>query len=433
MTLLLATRRRRIHVPPSLPDPEPPDPPEPGSDLRTLPPAPERPTVEQITTTLTPGSSAAQINSAIASAAPGAVIALRGGQYNLTGNLSFEATGAAGNPVTVMSYPGERAVLDFAEAPGGSRIWMNGARWMVVRDLEVRNAKSHGFYLTGQDGKPDAADNKFVNLVIRNSQLTGWAVVKGSRNEIWHSLAIWTQTVSTPGDADGFGPGGQQGFSDQNGCYGCVAVNPPDDAFDTWQSYRTRLLCNYAIRAGEYGGDGNGYKLGRGLPPEGSWTHSVAGEWYLSRALVRGNLAIDCDQRGFDNNTGADSDVHHNTAINSGWREFDFHLPGGNPTPLPPGNINTNLVRNNAAYGPNSLHTATLALASGNVTGLGTTYLVSVTAPPTSAFDGLSGEEAFALLETGAYSSLGRLTPDAPVTAPDIGFGTDPGAFPRNP
>jgi hypothetical protein len=414
---------------PGVPNNTPPS----SGDLRVFPTPPTAPGVGDITTTITAGSSASTINSAIAAASPGDVIALRGGTYTLTANLSFEAVGTEGNPVTVMGYPGEWPVLNLN---GAGRVWMNGAQWMVVRDLEIQNSDSHGFYLTGQDAKDPASDNKFVNIVSRNSELTGWAVVYGSRNKIWYSLSIWTGAVSAPGDADGFGPGGQIGYSEGNACYGCVAVDAPDDGFDTWQAYQTELIACTSIRAGEYGGNGNGFKLGRGLPPEGTWTHSPDSEWYLSRSEVRACLAVDNDNSGFDSNTGADSDVLHCTALNNGGNEFDFVRAGGNPTALPSGNIETNLLRNNLALGAVSIHTATLALDVTNSWNDNPATVVagdfqSVTAPPTSAFASLTGEEAFALIESGAYASLGRLASGAtPIgEATDLGYGTDQGAF----
>jgi hypothetical protein len=397
--------------------------------LRTVPTAPTAPEVGDITTTIAAGSSASTINAAIAAASPGDVIALRGGTYTLTANLSFEAVGTEANPVTIMGYPGEWPILDLN---GTGRVWMNGAQWMTVRDLEIRNSDSHGFYLTGQDGKDPASDNKFVNIVIRDSELTGWAVVKGSRNKIWHSLAIWAGSVSTPGDADGFGPGGQQGYSEGNACYGCVAVNAPDDGFDTWQSYETELIACTSIRAGEYGGDGNGFKLGRGLPPEGTWTHSPSSEWYLSDATVRACLAVDSDANGFDSNTGANADVLHCTSIGNAGSAFNFVVAGGNPTALPEGNTETNLLRNNLALGSVSIHSATAAIAVTNSWQGGTTIVngdfANRSAPATSAFDGLTGVEAFELIENG---TLARLSPSStPISeATDLGYGTDQGAF----
>jgi hypothetical protein len=371
----------------------------------------------------------------IASASPGDVIAFRTGTYNISSNLSFEAVGTEANPITVMGYPGETVILNFTSGSSGHRIWMNGAQHMIVRDLEVRGAY-YGFYLTGQDGKSPASDNKFVNVVMRDSMLTGWAVVRGSRNKIWHSLAIWTAGVGDPGNADGFGPGGQVGYSEGNACYGCVAVNAPDDGFDTWQSYETELIACTSIRAGEYGGDGNGFKLGRGLPPEGAWTHSPSSEWYLSDATVRACFSVDSDASGFNSNTGANADVLHCTSLNSGSAEFTFVQAGGNPTALPEGNTETNLLRNNLALGSVSIHSATSALDVTNSWNGGTTIVsgdfVSVTAPATSAFDGLTGKQAFDLIETGAFSSLGRLSlGSTPIgEATELTYGTDQGAFP---
>lgn len=428
----IAARRSARPLPPHTLPPDPP--PDPTPALRAFPDPPTAPTTGQITTELTTSHSVSQINAAISGASPGDVIALRGGSYAIGGNLSFEAVGNEGAPITVCGYPGETVVLDFAGAGAGSRIWMNGARWMIVRDLEVRNAKSHTFYLTGQDGKDPASDNRFVNIVMRNGALTGWAVVRGSRNRIWHSLAIWTASVSDPGNADGFGPGGQVGYSEDNGCYGCVAVNAPDDGFDTWQSYRTELLACTSVRAGNYGGDGNGFKLGRGLPPEGAWTHATQAEWYLARALVRACLAVDSASHGFDSNTGADSDVLHNTAIGSGAHAFNFPRAGGNPTALPDGNAETNLLRNNLALGGVSIHSATAAIAVTN-SWQGSPAIVAgdfddLTAPPASAFNNLTGRQAFDLLETGAYAALGRpAAGSTPIgAATDLGYGLTLGA-----
>jgi hypothetical protein len=102
----------------------------------------------------------------------GSTIWLRGGTYS--GRFVSWLVGAAGAPVTVRQYPGERAVIDGAAGSGSSVLELNG-RWAVYRDFEVTSSSPSRFAtVPNVDLRPTginvySGDLKLVNLVVHDT------------------------------------------------------------------------------------------------------------------------------------------------------------------------------------------------------------------------------------------------------------------------
>ena len=100
---------------------------------------------------------------------PGGTVWLRGGIYRVSATTSV-LTGAEKSPITVRSFPGERAVIDGAQAIG-STLTLNGA-WTIYRDFDITNSdpRRSGPELNRAAAVDAHGGNvKLVNLVIHDS------------------------------------------------------------------------------------------------------------------------------------------------------------------------------------------------------------------------------------------------------------------------
>jgi hypothetical protein len=374
----------------------------------------------------------ATLNKAHTLAKPGDVIVLRGGTYRPPTGQFLSVSGTAQRPITVMSAPGEWAVLDFTNAPAGARMWMENVHFNVVRDLEVANSRGQGFFIA-----EGSSDNIFVNVVVRDPNGSAFQIFRGSRNRFFECLALFTRSsAQTPGDADGMGSIGRGGPSVGNQFIRCVAVDAPDDGFDSWEGAQTTFIGNWVIRAGRHGGNGNGFKAGPGPgAPNSVWNPPAPADTRgQAKGLLRRNAALDCTGAGFDANGGAQSRFEHNTAHGNA---MDFAIyANDNPTST------TNILVNNLSIkkSPGVLQNAQQTTNAWNTPpGITLTAadFLSTTAPPTSAFVGKSGTAAWRMLWDGEYASLLRPKPGTPSLdqGTDVGEPTrgkpDLGAFER--
>jgi uncharacterized protein YjdB len=103
---------------------------------------------------------------------PGDTVWLRGGTYR--GRFGSTVRGAAGRPVVIRQYPGERAIIDVADAAANqSGFYVNG-EWTVFWGFEVTNSNTtRTVSFTGNAGRAGAVSNyashtKYVNLVVHD-------------------------------------------------------------------------------------------------------------------------------------------------------------------------------------------------------------------------------------------------------------------------
>jgi hypothetical protein len=253
-------------------------------------------------------------------ALPGDVFVLRGGVYYHNATIKISRHGRAEKPITVVAYPGETPVLDFSgQAEEGSQngIRLNGWYWHVI-GITVRYAGHNGIRM-------DGSYNKLEQVTAYGNRDTGIHMAgNASHNLIKNCDSFWNFDRITAGEnADGFGA--KFDILPGNYFYGCRAWENADDGFDFWRAANRIVVENcWAFHNGDpalfgnpanFGGDGNGFKLGGDYVP---------GDHVVVRCLAFDNLGPARQSKGFDhnNNTGALT-LLHNTAYNNG-RNFYF-------------------------------------------------------------------------------------------------------------
>lgn len=132
----------------------------------------------------------------------GDTIFLRGGTY--TGNFTSSLTGASNNYITVMSMPGEWAVLsDTRQFASGSCLRINGS-WCIYRDFEIQNTNSTRTSIDKDTFRPmgiecEADHTKIINLVIHDTG-HGIGFWKGASNsEIYGNIIYNCGIQNSPG------------------------------------------------------------------------------------------------------------------------------------------------------------------------------------------------------------------------------------------
>ena len=249
------------------------------------------------------GSPFQTIGKAVSVAKPGDVIFVRGGKYR-NETIRFKTSGTANARITLMSYPGEWAVIDWSNKRGGSdkdTIWFDGADYITMRDMEIFRASQQCVFLHS-----DANHNVFVNMVFNSCWGSGFQIYKGSYNIVAYSVA---KNNYGGGNSDGFGSIGVGGQSVNNEFWYNIADHNSDDGFDSWQGKNNLYFGNIARYNGYSGGDGNGFKLGS--------SNNNA------QNIARRNIAYGNKRSGFDNNVGGGNIIENNTAFNNGRHNFE--------------------------------------------------------------------------------------------------------------
>jgi hypothetical protein len=264
-------------------------------------------------------------------AMPGDTIYLRGGVYQLNTAVTLTNAGSSDAPITVQSYPGEKAVLDgSARTTGGYyQGWvvdMNSASWNVIRDIEIRNGAEGGIVMRGTSNN-NLIENLDVHHNGRLSESEGKGIVltgSGANNLLLNNDSHHNHDINSD-DADGFAisPTGAG-----NVLLGNRAWANSDDGFDFFngqngtESGHLVVEGNWAFGNGydanhnSTGGDGNGFKLGGARPD----TNTISGGH-----LVVGNVAWDNRVNGFDENQATQPlTLSSNIAYNNGMYNYFF-------------------------------------------------------------------------------------------------------------
>ena len=265
---------------------------------------------------------------------PGDTLYVRGGTYALNSRIQIRNNegGTEAAPIRIWAYENESPVLDFAtmsnslwgESSGRGIQVDEGADWLHLRGLTIENARDNGVW-------SGASHGVYERMVTRwngdsGMQLSGTAAY----NLIENTDSYENYDPSSNGEnADGFaikfsdlGPG--------NVVRGARAWGNSDDGWDMWQSIQGAVLVEdswafdngkilprfYAIEALEannmnptnFGGDGNGFKLGQD-----------AGPHVLNRVL-----AWDNQVRGVDSNSNRYGVFVNNSTVYDSGRNWDF-------------------------------------------------------------------------------------------------------------
>ncbi|WP_084557917.1 right-handed parallel beta-helix repeat-containing protein [Hamadaea tsunoensis] len=312
----------------------------------------------------------ATVQKAVSVVAAGGTIAVRGGTYALTTNITIAKSGTAAAPITLTNYNGEHVTIDgegLAYTPGdvGSTIpaaqrgavHMSANFWRIT-GLEIE----HGPYAVYCDG---CNDNVFDRLVTHDNYESGFQLQGTSaRNQILNLDSYANRDPRKNGEsADGLAI--KQGGGSGNLVRGARLWNNSDDGFDAWL-FTSPITIQDSVAYGNgynrwsipnYSGDGNGWKLG------GSDTTGPAAAHTVSNSMAWGNSAAGFTDNG---NTGAIV-VNRCTAYDNVKTGFDFD--GGSVA-----NLTANLAVGNAA--PVALGSST---ASGNSWNIGGTWTLQST------------------------------------------------------
>ncbi len=253
---------------------------------------------------------------ALARAAPGDTVYVRGAAYASSSPIRFQKSGADGAYIHVWAYPGdpEPPVFDFTGASKGFDVQ---ASYLHLRGITVENSNDNGIQLSGEA----ASYNVIEQMVARRNGDSGIQVNDGAAyNLLLNNDSYENYDPGNRGEnADGFAV--KFGVGEGNVLRGNRAWANSDDGYDFWSlddpgQGGVLIEGNWAFRNGfniwgvtGFNGDSNGFKLGKGEGPH---------------TLVR-NLAWDHRANGFDVNGNASGvTVYNNTAYLNRGVNYQF-------------------------------------------------------------------------------------------------------------
>ncbi|MEV5842071.1 right-handed parallel beta-helix repeat-containing protein [Streptomyces sp. NPDC051985] len=232
-------------------------------------------------------STTAQLESAVANAAAGAVIQVRAGTYYPTATLKSTASGTGSARITLEAYGSEKVRIDGSKLPAGS--WLTGiyGSYWTVQNLTFQNSPAQGFVVTSSTG------GIFKNLVTANNGDSGFTL-RGD-----NTVNNLVQNLDSYGNYDKAGHGQNAdgiaikfGSGTGNKVTGARLYNNSDDGLDLWQfSSPVRIEHSWAFGNGKnrwndsaFEGNGNGFKLGGGgvavahvVNDDASWDNTLNG------------------------------------------------------------------------------------------------------------------------------------------------------------
>jgi hypothetical protein len=271
------------------------------------------------------------VQRAVDLARPGDTIAVRGGTYALTDNITITSSGTASQPIALGAYQGERVVIDGEQLAashtpvGGSipraergAIHQEASYWRIS-DLEIVNGP-YGVYCDGCNG------NVFARLKTHDNYESGFQLQGASGdNQILNLDSYANRDPRKNGEsADGLAI--KEGSGTGNVVRGARLWNNVDDGFDDWK-FTSPVVIENTIAYGngfnrwnfpDFAGDGNGFKLGGGTPAP-AVAHTVR------NSIAFKNAAHGVTDNG---NTGALALTRNSTWANGGTG-FDADVSGG--------------------------------------------------------------------------------------------------------
>ncbi|MBE1878699.1 carbohydrate-binding protein [Myceligenerans pegani] len=259
------------------------------------------------------------LHTAVAYAQPGQQIVLEGGTYLPQEAIVIERgrNGTADAPITLMSEPGSRAVLDLSESESGG-IWLRGDHWHLY-DLEI--TRSQGYKKPLHIG---GHHNVIEKIESHHNQDSGIQIsgLSAEPPEMWpsHNLVVSSEAHNNRdplgNDADGFGVKLTAG--EGNVIRYSIAHHNIDDGWDLYAKSTTGPIGVVTVEdsvAYANGwleddenltdlGEGNGFKLGG---------ESMPGAHVLRNSVSFGNLA-----KGVTSNSGPDVRLENVTSVGNG-------------------------------------------------------------------------------------------------------------------
>lgn len=321
-------------------------------------------------------------------------IQLREGVYKeYVDGTSFDiANGSQGVPITIESYPGERAIIDGSkehwsdtESTGYPALFrLEDIEWFVVQNLTFRYSAGRSLHMEG--------NHNVIRNVLSYENHSDGVYVTGDRNLLEGIVSHSNYSEQNDGDsADGI----KVSFGNANIIRNCHTYNNSDDGTDIWES--TNTLVEFCISndngRGETG-NGQGFKLGSRKRRD-------------NNATVRYNIAYKNRSNNFDSNHSGGLTLLHNTS----WQAGDLGFRLRTDEKGRPGNV----VKNNISYEDPDLNYGDKDTLSNNTWNLGIENPEFISLNPDSP-DFLRLEEGSPAINVGAKVGLPYAGP-----APDLG------------
>jgi hypothetical protein len=333
------------------------------------------------------------LKTAATRAQPGHLILLRGGTYDDPGTstyydehgsntyLHITLSGTPEAPITIRSYPGERAIFDGSNHPWHPRSHNDGhgisnpnlinhiGDHVIWQDITFRHSVGRAFHILGNH-------NTLRGITSHDNHGDGIAI-NGSHNLLEDIHAYNNNSTANGGDsADGI-----KIFSwdthtaSHNTLRRTLTHHNSDDGIDIWDSTHTLIEHSIAHHNGiGPTGNGNGFKLGSRNPSNANNT-------------IRYSIAYQNRSHNFDTNAGGGITLIHNTSWNAGSIGINLrHTPGTNP----PNTAHNNIAyqdRNPYEHWPDTIHTHNtwnLNITNPQFTTLDPTHPNFLTLQPTS-------------------------------------------------
>jgi len=314
------------------------------------------------------------IQKAVGLVAAGGTIAIRGGTFTLTSNITIAKSGTSSAPITMTNYQGEHVVIDGeplpytpgavgSTIPSGQRgaIHMSASYWKLI-GLEI----VHGPYAIYCDG---CGNNTFDRLATHDNYETGFQLQGSSAGNLIVNLDSYNNRDPRKNGESADGLGIKQGSGSGNVVRGARLWNNADDGFDAWE-FTSPITIQSSLAYGNgynrwnipnYSGDGNGFKLG------GSDGTGPAAAHSLSNSMAWGNSA-----NGFtDNGNTGTIVIDRSTAYHNVKTGFD--VDGGSRSRLTA----------NLAVGNHTAVALGSSTASGNSWNIGGSWPLQSTDPST--------------------------------------------------
>ncbi|MWC00156.1 right-handed parallel beta-helix repeat-containing protein [Agromyces seonyuensis] len=264
------------------------------------------------------GTSASPLDlrTAVGFAQPGQQIVLEGGVYALERKVVAERgnDGTPEAPITLLSEPGSRAVLDLTGSPDGGLVLRGD--WWHVYDLEITGSANKQKPMLVQGNH-----NVVERVESHHNQDTG-IQISGSESEppaLWPTHNLVVSSVSHDNadvggnDADGFAA--KLTVGEGNVFRSNIAYNNIDDGWDLYAKSTTGPIGTVVIEdsvaydngrlgdASALRGEGNGFKLGG---------ESMPGDHLLRNSVSYGNLAT-----GVTSNSGPNVRLESVTSVDN--------------------------------------------------------------------------------------------------------------------
>lgn len=263
---------------------------------------------------------------------PGDTVYLRGGVYKgkyqsyfAYDRSPFKVNGRKDARITIMSYPGERAIID-----GSDRHWTDSkslssptlfkidADYYTVQDLTFRNGAGRGLHFKG--------DHHIVRNVLSHNHHSDGIYLLGSDSLFEDTVSHSNYSQQNGGDsADGI----KIARGTRNTVRNFLAYNNSDDGIDIYCSTDSLVEYSAAYSNGRgYSGNGNGFKLGCRFEKNNG-------------NMVRFNVAYKNRANNFDGNGSGGLTMLNNTSWRAGAHGFSGYSKDG---------MGKNVLKNNLSY-----------------------------------------------------------------------------------